>query len=148
MKFGNLFEAIRKAKTKEYDAILDQTYTPEFAKIIKDCDKASEQQFGKADIETTGNIYIKFIDTPRVAFILGMISKEGRMTREELEDMKIWIKRLEDALNEGKKVMTSLNKFSTPFINRIMKRDPEVKMKKLGGFENEEGTWVTVELYK
>jgi hypothetical protein len=148
MKFKELNEKIRTSTLKEYDAVLDTMYKPEFVEIIKDTDKSSEQHYGKSQIETTGNVYIKFIDTPQVIFILGMISKEGRLTREEAIDMKSWIGRLEDALKKGRRVMTSLNKFSGPFINRIIKRNPDIKMKRLGGFENDEGTWVTVEIYK
>lgn len=134
--FTALFESIRSNDREYYDALEsyysgkfqgDREKTDRVMELIKSGDEMAMnygRSFGstpEVHVESgdNHNILIKWIDTAKAVFILGIISKSGSIGRQDLRDMNEWIERLIAKVREGKMIYTSVNQSSRLLIDRI-----------------------------
>lgn len=140
-------ESARPATQEEYKDSILKNYPEEFFEEISYSDKYAEQTTGqKPVIETTGNVYIKYIETDKEIIILGINANKGKLTREDVPDLKKWIELLENKIKEGKTVYTSINDNSRKLINSILRRNPDFIYEEHGNIEWSEGVWVNVSI--
>jgi 5-hydroxyisourate hydrolase-like protein (transthyretin family) len=138
----------KPSSQEEYNKSLETTYDSDFINTINQYDKLAEQQIGKKPIiETTGNLFVKYIETNDAIYILGINSKSGKMERNDIEDMHNWIKKLEDKIKQGLKIYTSTNSNSEKLINNILKRNPSFKKETLGEEVFNEGSWTNIVIH-
>ena len=141
-------ESSKPSSQEEYDDSLKTTYDNDFINTISEYDDLAEQQIGiKPTIETTGNLFVKYIETNDAIYILGINSKSGKMERNNIEDMHNWIKKLEDKIKQGLKIYTSTNSNSEKLINNILKRNPSFKKEELGKETFNEGVWTNIVIH-
>jgi hypothetical protein len=137
----------KPASQKEYDKSLLNNYNKDFVKTINKYDKMSEDMIGtKPIIETSGNLFIKYIETKDSIYVLGMSSNKGRIERSDIKDMNLWLDKLEKKIKEGKVVYTSTNSNSENFINNLLKKNPSFKKENMGYIEFPEGKWNTIKI--
>jgi len=67
------------------------------------------------------NLIIKYAvdDNNRVVYMIGMMAKGGRFTREDVPDYRLWINRLMDYLRNGYTMVTTANEYSQKLINSL-----------------------------
>lgn len=70
------------------------------------------------------NLIIKYAvdENKKVVYMIGMMAKGGRFTREDIPDYKLWIDRLMDYLRNGYTMVTTANKHSQKLINSLTSR--------------------------
>jgi len=138
-------KSAEQTSQEAYEEALLKNYSPDFLKEIEQGDQIAEETFGQpATIETTGNLYVKYIETDDAVVILGINSKTGKLERSDVPDLKVWIELLEEKIKEGKTLYTSMNENSKKLIDNIMKRNPSFKYQEAGRIEFPEGEWVNV----
>lgn len=117
---------IQQSSTEEFLDSVDNYYGDnEVSSMIK----ASEEMLGhyidtsKIQTEKTDNenLIIRFYEDSHQIFILGMISKSGKINRNDLNELKFWMNTLKQKMKKGKVVISSLNKFSFPILTRVVK---------------------------
>jgi hypothetical protein len=136
---------------EEYREINNKLYNENFSSLVEEYDSQLEAMIGKrSKIENTGNVYVKYIedDNSGNLYILGLISKKGRFTKNDLPAILDWQRRLLEKIDEGKKIFTSLNQSSNLLFNSFIKRNPLIKKEILGTHEFQEGSWQSVVFYK
>jgi 5-hydroxyisourate hydrolase-like protein (transthyretin family) len=138
----------KPSSQEEYNKSLETTYDSDFINTINQYDELASQQIGKKPIiETTGNLFVKYIETNDAIYILGINSKSGKMERNDVEDMHNWIKKLEDKIKQGLKIYTSTNSNSEKLINNILKHNPSFKKEELGKETFNEGVWTNIVIH-
>jgi hypothetical protein len=141
-------ESAKPSTQDEYDKSLETTYNKDFIDTINEYDELAEQQIGKKPIiETSGNLFVKYIETNDAIYILGINSKSGRMQRSDVEDMNKWLDKLILKIKQGKKVYTSTNSNSEKLINNILKDNPSFKKEELSKEVFNEGTWTNIVIH-
>lgn len=136
---------------EEYDELLDKYWGKDgnFANSVKRGDEAIESMVGPAVVESSGNVLVKYTETEQAMYVFGMLSKSGRMTKEDQPDARLWLNRLAKViLKQGKTVLTSLNQFSRPMIDNLRKHNPEIQTYVVHESIGVGGAWTTVALYK
>jgi len=136
----------KQVSVEEYNDLLKSIYSPEFSEMILSQDEMLSDMMGEdPTVETTGNLFVKYLETPNEAFIIGLLSKSGKMKRDDVEDFRIWKTRLIKALDKGKEVYTSVNKFSRPLINKLIK---DYEVTSIGKLNFPDGEWETIMINK
>ena len=124
-----LFLEATTASDDEYYEFVDKLYadSEEFKTLIRQGDQMAKQ-FANSDIITeksdSGNLIIRYIvsENPKLLILIGIVSKEHKLVRGDVEDLKNWVLELSDYIKEGFKVMASTNKFSKPFVDKALKK--------------------------
>jgi hypothetical protein len=130
---------------KEYSKILKSLYSPDLVNEILYGEKVAKSLYhSKIKIETSGNIIIKYIETNKDIVILGMISKQGKATRDDVVDLRSWINTLEAKIAGGKTLYTDTNIYSERIISNILKRNPGFKVCEPMKYKFAEGEWSRV----
>ena len=139
-----LYETITKSTEAEYNKVLNTVYSKDFVNFILQSDQMAQMFTGKKPaIETTGNILVKYSQGNGVACILGLLSKNGHITKSDYKDIMIWGNKMKEALQSGETVMTSLNQYSKPIMLRFLKDIPH-NISVMNKMSNEYGTWESV----
>lgn len=142
-------ESAKRVSQEQYVNLLNDHYPTEFVDNIVYHDSMAERTFGKkAVIESTGNLYVKYIETNNKIVVLGMDSELRKMIREDAQDMRNWITTLESKINAGKVMYTSINENSNRIVERLLSNNPNFKKKELGRVSFEQGEWVNIVVYK
>jgi len=134
-----------------YKAILDYYGGDEdLLEYIKSGEGRAQSHF-MSDIKTersdNGNILIRYIqdDANKIVAVLGLVSKTGKILRADLSNMKSWMNRLLEKLEDGYQLFTSANQFSKPLINRVFKmaekKGLNIQQKTVGSFEYKGTNW-------
>lgn len=143
---SDLVTEAKEVPVEDYNDLLKSIYSKEFSDLILSQDELLSDMMGKdPTVETTGNLYVKYLETPNDAFIIGLLSKSGKMKRDDVDDFKIWKTRLTKALEKGKTVYTSVNKFSRPLINKLIK---DYDVTSMGKLNFPDGEWETIMVSK
>jgi hypothetical protein len=128
MNYTQILNEIQQSSTEEYTQALQAYYKGEDA--LMNLILASEEQLGmfidtdQIQTEKTddGNLIIRYYEDDEQVIILGMISKTGRLNRNELVELQEWLGRLKEKMKEGVPVISSMNQLSMPIFNRIVKQ--------------------------
>lgn len=136
MKLKDIFESSRTTNRNYFDTLEnhylgkfsgDEEKTNRVMDLIRSGDEMA-MNYGRSlgsdpvqhvEVGDNGNILIKWIDTERAIFILGIISKTGSIGRADLADMNEWIDRLIEEVKKGKMIHTSVNQSSRLLLERI-----------------------------
>lgn len=86
--------------------------------------------------QTNGNVFFKYIETDQSMIILALLSKTGKLSRQDLRDALTTLNLLLQKLYEGKYLETSCNAQSLRLLNRLKKMDNRVKIRKVHDFGN------------
>jgi len=127
-------------------ALLDYYKDKEFINELLSYDRQSSSHYGKSKIESSGNILIKYIENNDYVIIQGMISKTGKLNRNDVSDMREWLVKLEMSIQNGKTLLTSVNNFSGPFIEKLLRNNPSFNVEEMGKMSNQYGTWRTIKI--
>jgi hypothetical protein len=116
----------QQSSTQEFlDAVDDYYGDDEVSSMIRSSEQMLGRHIDTSQIQTektdNENLIIRFYEDPRQIFILGMISKSGKINRNDLNELKEWMSTLKQKMKRGKVVMSSLNKFSFPIMSRVVK---------------------------
>lgn len=135
---------------EEYDQVLNTLYgdDPEFIKYAKYCDEQIIKMYGiKPMIRSSGNVFVKYaekeIDGQWTIFVLGMLSEKGKLLKTDIPDVKLWMDRLEKTIKNGSYLITSANKYSKPFLIKMIKKNG-FKMEVQGSITKNDDTWETL----
>ena len=144
--FNGLTESIVLNSDKEYIDILKSLYPKDFVNMILTSDDMAQHFTGKKPtIESTGNILVKYSHGNGYACIMGMLSKNGHITKSDYKDILIWGERIKKALEDGDKILTSTNEFSKPILLKLIK-NMDVDIDVLQTMTFPFGTWETIQI--
>lgn len=147
MLFKDCLLEIKKSSKKEYETLTKDYYKDKkFLDLVLQGDDTAKFLTKNNDIKTektdSGNIIIRYVEGNNNVVILGMISKKGKMERDDIKDLKEWMGRLKEKMKDGYDVYSSFNELSRPLFDRIkeeLKEDgykvtekeisPEIKFK-------------------
>jgi len=69
-----------------------------------------------------GNVIVKWIENQSAIFLLGIISKTGRLKKDDIKDINIWLSDLADKIKDGKELYTSPNKVSEKLLDKVVSK--------------------------
>jgi len=119
-----LFESVASNDDEYFDAVANH-YDEELVDMIKQGEQMAFRMSGvrKAITEKTdgGNLIIRYCLGNNMLLILGAVAKSGKMNREDMRDMSIWLDFAVDKLEEGITIMTSPNELSEPLVKKLIK---------------------------
>lgn len=126
VRFKIYLQEIKKATYKEYlNATKNYYDDDDFMELIIQGDDVAKHLTGNSNLKTektdSGNVIIRYAEGNNNIVILGMISKKGRMVREDLIDMKEWLGKLKQKMKDGFYLYSSFNENSRPFFDKIKK---------------------------
>lgn len=125
---------VTEGTNEEYYEIFDARYRelmPQLPMINRDMDRMAERDIGvKPEIikSDSGNVFVKFIEGEDKILLLGIISKTGKMTKEDIPDMIEMYDILIEKINNGKDVYTSGNNNSMKLIKGLIRRAKQNKI--------------------
>jgi ankyrin repeat protein len=135
---------------KEYRESLMNYYKgdSELVDMILQGEDSAKMQFN-SDIQTrksdSGNLIVRFIEKGHNLGILGIISKKGKVIKEDVNNLKSWINELVDKIEKGYNIYTSANEISKAILEKTIKlaeqKGIKVKIQKAGGFEYKGMKW-------
>ena len=151
----SFFES-RTGTTEDYEEILKQIYGNDSAvvtKIIQN-DRGVEQMYGQkfhTEISNDGKLAVRWMETQDTLILSGLMSVEMGINRTQIRDMRNLMKRLEDKLLNGFKLLGTFNSFSWPIIknmlNRLSKQGHKIIRRQLNVTRLPEGVWTTFLIY-
>ena len=111
-------------------------------------------QMSKGEIvteaSTGGNLLVRYIDSEQGVFILGVVSKSGKMNKNDIKSYHKWVKELLILLKKGHPILSSPNKLSKPLLNKIItkaeKEGLNTKQETMGTFERNGMLWENIML--
>ena len=125
---------LRNRRKKRLDSKKDSYYeiianfykgSEKLIKFIKQGEEILKTHFNVPNIETKysldKNLIIKFGMKDGLLAILGLVSKAGKLKRSDVKTLKNWAKQAVEFLENGGTILSSANKFSEPFLKRIIK---------------------------
>ena len=129
-KYKEIITEIQKSSRSEYDEFFDDFYQDKLSKADYDFlmynSKGSEQMLGlkKFNVEKSdsGNIIVQWSEKDDIVYIIGILSRTGKVTRDDVDDMHEWLEKMSKALLDGKTIIASPNEVSILFINRLEKK--------------------------
>jgi len=134
------YDDIRNFYTEKFDENVSGQLVP----MIQQGEQMAAQlsRNGKTYLQRSdsGNVTIKWIESPDAVYLLGIISKTGKLNRGDVRSFNEWIERLLDALEDGKTLLTSPNRYvSKAVLSTVVKaareRGFDLEMQKHDAFE-------------
>lgn len=139
----SLYADIMNVDPKQYqDAMYNFYDNKEFVDFTLDQDRMAQRMFKmrypNSQVKTlsNGNVYLKYIDTDESIVILALLSKHGKLKKEDARDAVVILDQMIDQLRSGKKIETSCNAQSLALLRRLKKLDNRVKIEKVHDFGN------------
>lgn len=139
----SLYADIMDVDSKEYqDAMYNFYDNKQFVDFTLDQDRMAQKMFRmrypNSQIKTlsNGNVYLKYIDTDESIVILALLSKHGKLKKEDVKDAIVILQQMIDQLRNGKRIETSCNAQSLALLKRLKKLDNRVKINKVMDFGN------------
>lgn len=125
MNYNSILKEIKQSSEKEYtDALKDYYQDDTLMNLVLASEEMLGQFIDTSNIQTEktddDNLIIRYYEDEDQVIILGMISKTGKLARNELVELKVWMGRLKDKMKEGVPVISSMNNLSMPIFNRII----------------------------
>ena len=138
-----IFAAITQTDSEQYEKAMYDFYdNKRFVDFTLQQDYMAERMFKQRYPEsqtktlTNGNTFLKYIETKDKIIILALLSKNGKLTKEDLRDAISQLNFMLDKLYQGKTIETSCNNKSLPLLKRLQKMQPRVKINKVHDFGN------------
>jgi hypothetical protein len=143
-RYNEIMTEVKASTRKEYDSYFDEYYKDKLSKqdanFLKSLAKRSEEHVGLRDFHVeksdSGNLIAQWAEKGDEIYIIGILSRHGKMRREDLDDLREWLDRMTEALFQGKTIITSPNEISGMFIDRIEKNvkrmDREITREQIG----------------
>lgn len=133
----------QQVDNKQYeDAMYDFYDNKQFVDFTLSQDHMAENMFKRrypnAQIKTlsNGNVYLKYIDTDESIVILALLSKYGKLKKEDAKDAIKILNKLIKELENGKRIETSCNAKSLALLRKLKKLNNNVKIQKVASFGN------------
>ena len=133
--FKQLFvEAIVNATIEEYYVALENAYKDKFSteedfqkfmKFIKENDLQMSDHFGidlKVEKEDNGTLLLMYGENSTDVMLYGIVSTKGKMNRNDLSAINLWIDKLIKKMKEGKKFTTSPHELSARLLKHIKEK--------------------------
>lgn len=97
-----------------------------------------KRRYPNAQIKTltNGNVYLKYIDTQESIVILALLSKHGKLKKEDARDAVEILNQMLNQLRNGKRIETSCNAQSLALLRRLKKLDNRIRINKVADFGN------------
>lgn len=126
-----------------------------FINITLESDMSAQRMFKRMFPQATvhtltnGNVYMKYMQMNDRIILLALLSKKGKLTKEDAKDAIEQMNFLLQKLRNGKYIQTSCNNHSLPLLKRLQKLDPSVKIRKITPDYNVsgQGTWANYKAY-
>jgi hypothetical protein len=159
MKFKKLTETIldKFLESTGFREGSDEEFVEIFKEVYADDDLLNEQILSEqlvvhmtggkfqTEISNDGKLAIRYLDSKEYVVISAMISTDKKMNRQHVQGIKELKSKLIDAFKAGKSLLTSLNNFSKPFIENILKEMENsgytVEKQSLGTVTKPDGVW-------
>ena len=113
----------------ETDFLVNKKGVPELdqmAKMSKEYGKRILGQHREVTIESDdGNMVASWLENDDMIMLIGILSRSGRMTKDNYKEVLDFLDYLEVAFDKGKTLMTSPNKRSEKMLNNFIKRMKE-----------------------
>lgn len=132
MKIYELLEDVKDIAPHKYDSAVDQHLdsVSNQSDVMKDNIYQSKQMlrqmFPNGNMKTmssgSGKFKTQWYETDDTIFLLGIISDNFRIAKEDIKDVLIFIDMLLDKLEKGYNMITSANYKSMRIINNMKKR--------------------------
>lgn len=139
----SLYADIMNVDPKQYqDAMYNFYDNKEFVDFTLDQDRMAQRMFRmrypNSQVKTlsNGNVYLKYIDTDESIVILALLSKHGKLKKEDARDAVVILDQMINQLRSGKIIETSCNAQSLALLRRLKKLDNRVKIDKVHDFGN------------
>ena len=124
IKNFKIFES-QQSNDKEYFDAVANHYDED---LIQDIREGERMAFSIAGVRNAitektegGNLLIRYVLGRKILCILGAVAKSGKMNRQDISDMKDWLNKAIDYLEDGYIIMTSPNNLSDPLITKLIK---------------------------
>lgn len=158
MRLKILKEAIETTDDEYYDYVR-KNYEGEDELIDKIKLSDKNVRFIGGNIKTeksdSGNFIARWAEAGDEAIIiLGIVTKKGKMTREDIQDFKKWLGDLITEIDNGKVIMYNPNSLSMPLIKQIQKESDrrgieiEIDVDETPVFKTKNQEWMSVKIYK
>ena len=138
-----LYADIIEVPSKDYqDAMYDFYDNRQFVDFTLQQDRMAQRMFksrypnAQVKTLTNGNVYLKYIDTDDSIVILALLSKYGKLKREDAIDANEILNQMVEQLRSGKRIETSCNEQSLALLRRLKKLDNAIKINKVHDFGN------------
>lgn len=139
-----LFADIVNVENKQYENAMYNYYkdNKQFVDYTLQQDKFAERVFKQNYPQavtrtlTNGNVFLKYIETNEVIAILALLSKSGKLKKEDMFDANQILTKLVSFLQQGKRIETSANSKSLALLKRLKKLNNNIKIRKVGDFGN------------
>lgn len=136
---------------QEYFDYVSSFYNVEMIEQIKTGEEMAKMITGSTikTFKTDGdNLIMRWSEGNDNVVILGAVSKTGKINRNDLTDLNIWINQCCTYIEEYKTIYTSPNELSEPIlqkiINKIKAKNIDLNIQKYNApFEHEKYTWKT-----
>lgn len=133
-----IFTEAKSATSDEYYEYSSKIY-PHLIDFIKQGDELGKSITGSEIItlkSDSDNLIIRYIVSDTIVIILGAVTKEGKLVRGDVEDLRKWIDELVGYIEDGKTILTSPNELSEPLLHKalteVKKRGIELDIMKHG----------------
>jgi hypothetical protein len=116
------------ATDEEYFELLSRQYDPDIVKIIKSTESPFEAVNAPVTTEKSdsGNVLIRYcvgnFQGAEMVALLGMISKRGKIIKDDVADIKKWIQMFVDKLRQNAIILTSVNAETKRLLDRVIKQ--------------------------
>lgn len=127
--FKQFLSESRIGTEKEYQEFFDEFYgkhlEPDEFKKLRRTAIGTEQTLGLrpvVEVSDSGNVTVKWAETDDDIYLIGILTKTGKLVKEDAPDLNEWIDRLTDKIAEGKSLVTTPNDVSILFVNRIKRK--------------------------
>lgn len=138
-----LYADIMEVPSQQYENEMYNYYdNRQFVDFTLQQDHMAENMFKRmypnAQVKTltNGNVYLKYIDTTQSIIILALLSKYGKLKKEDARDAVTILNQMLEQLRNGKRIETSCNAQSLALLRRLKKLDSRVKINKVHDFGN------------
>ena len=138
-----LYADIIEVPSKDYqDAMYNFYDNRQFVDFTLQQDHMAQRMFksrypnAQVKTLTNGNVYLKYIDTDDSIVILALLSKYGKLKREDAIDANEILNQMVEQLRSGKRIETSCNAQSLALLRRLKKLDNAIKINKVHDFGN------------
>lgn len=126
LKHTKLLQEARRTDSNDFYELMGRLYGTDSPLI--GWSQMSEQMVESASgkrFETyrsdDGNLVIRYLDNDDEIIISGFLSERGKIVRGNLKDIQGWMGDLLERMKEGATVIASLNKYSKPIMQRLLK---------------------------
>lgn len=146
----SLYADITQIPSEQYENAMYNYYdNKQFVDFTLANDYMAENMFkrmypeAKVKTLTNGNAFLKYIQTDQVIVLLALLSKSGKLKKQDCKDAIQIQNYILSQLRSGKRLQTSCNAKSLALLRRLKKIDNRIQINKVADYGNimGEGQW-------